>query len=257
MAQSLAEVYLLAIRKSMVPVIGEAVPHPFDEQIELDTWSWTLEPAEADDEKQKKKDAAVATAKPADGKAKDDKQAPIDFKQFERDDKSIVEAIKKVQLEQKRDQKERDRAVLDELGKALDKRRKELAASVGGDAGDGGDDEKEGRYTFKFGKNVDLATTQLLNSMKSGEVFPRMVITVTHRAKHAPLNLVITFKNVTLLTYNLTCQGEETMSDVTEEWTARFEQIDYVYQNRPGIGGVSGLTQGTARVFKMNLKKLF
>ena len=137
MAQSLAEVYLLAIRKSMVPVIGEAVPHPFDEQIELDTWSWTLEPAEADD--QKKKDAAAAAAaKTANGKPKDDKQPPIDFKQFERDDKAIVEAIKKVQLEQKRDQKDRDRAVLDELGKALDKRRKELAANVDGDAAGGG-----------------------------------------------------------------------------------------------------------------------
>src|SRR5947209_2328350 len=155
MAQSLAEVYLLAIRKSMVPVIGEAVPHPFDEQIEIDTWSWPLEPAEADDQK-KKEAAAAAAAKTANGKPKDDKQPPIDFKQFERDDKAIVEAIKKVQLEQKRDQKDRDRAVLDELGKALDKRRKELAANVDGDAaGGGGDDEKNDRFTFKFGKNVD------------------------------------------------------------------------------------------------------
>jgi len=255
MAQSIAEVYLLAIRKSMVPVIGEAVPHPFDEQIELDTWSWTLEPAEADD--QKKKDAAAAAAaKTANGKPKDDKQPPIDFKQFERDDKAIVEAIKKVQLENKRDQKDRDRAVLDQLGKSLDKRRKDLAADAGADADTGADDGDD-RFTFKFGKNVDLATTQFLNSMKAGEVFPRMVMTITHRAKHAPLNLIITFKNVTLLSYTLTCQGEDTMSDVTEEWSARFEQIDYVYQNRPGIGGVPGLTQGTARIFKMNLKKLF
>ena len=52
----------------------------------------------------------------------------------------------------------------------------------------------------------------------------------------------------TLRSYTLTCQGEDTMSDVTEEWKAKFEQIDYVYQNRLGIGGVPGLTQGTARL---------
>jgi len=43
MPNSVAEAYLLILRPSMVPVIGEAVPIPFNEQIEIDEWDWTLE----------------------------------------------------------------------------------------------------------------------------------------------------------------------------------------------------------------------
>ena len=42
MPNAVAEAYLLILRSSMVPVIGEAVPLPFNEQIELDEWSWNL-----------------------------------------------------------------------------------------------------------------------------------------------------------------------------------------------------------------------
>src|SRR4030095_2485307 len=58
------------------------------------------------------------------------------------------------------------------------------------------------------------------------------------------------------MSYDLSGDTSETMSDMREEWEARFEQVDYVYANRPGSGGIPGVTQGTARVFKMNLKKL-
>jgi len=255
MPLSVAEIYLLALRKSMVPVIGEAVPHPFDEQIELDSWSWTLEPPDADDKK--KKDGQQA-AKPAPDKQKDAKPPSIDFERLKTQDNEVLKAIERLQKEERRNQVDRNQAVLKALRDAQEKRRNELAEGQGDDAGANADDaEGNDRYTFKFSKNVDLATTQLLNSMKAGEVFPRMAISVIHRATHAPLKLVFTFKNVTLLTYSLKSDVTDTMSDMTEDWTARFEEMDYLYQNRPGIGGVPGVTQGTARIFKMGLKKLF
>src|SRR5215217_3599103 len=42
MPNSVAEAYLLILRSTMIPVIGEAVPMPFMEQIELDEWHWDL-----------------------------------------------------------------------------------------------------------------------------------------------------------------------------------------------------------------------
>ena len=42
MSNSVAEAYLLIVRESNVPIIGEAVPVPFTGQIELDAWSWDL-----------------------------------------------------------------------------------------------------------------------------------------------------------------------------------------------------------------------
>ena len=48
MSLSVAEVYLLLFRQSMVPIVGEAVPVPFNEQIELDGWSWNLKYDEDD-----------------------------------------------------------------------------------------------------------------------------------------------------------------------------------------------------------------
>ena len=68
---------------------------------------------------------------------------------------------------------------------------------------------------------------------------------------------MVTFKKVVLTDYSLQIDPSDTMTDIKETWTARFEEVDYVYQNRPGSGGVPGVTQGTARVFKMKLKSLF
>ena len=42
MPNSVAEAYLLIVRESFVPIIGEAVPFPFTGQIELDSWKWDL-----------------------------------------------------------------------------------------------------------------------------------------------------------------------------------------------------------------------
>src|ERR1019366_6139004 len=68
MSNSVAEAYLLILRSSMVPVTGEAVPIPFNEQIELDEWSWVLKYDEKGsgkkDDKKGKKDKPKEPAGP-------------------------------------------------------------------------------------------------------------------------------------------------------------------------------------------------
>ena len=92
--------------------------------------------------------------------------------------------------------------------------------------------------------------------MKQGEIMPRAIITLFHRSANAPVTLAITFKNVVLTGYTLSVDVNDTMSDLTEDWTATFEEVEYVYQNRPAASGPNFVTQGTARVFKMLSKGL-
>jgi type VI protein secretion system component Hcp len=257
-----AEIYLLAMRKSMVPVVGEAVPHPFDEQIELDGWDWTLVSELARHKLWEEEQAAAAVAKAKKAaelaqKAKEEGKPPsIDFDRLKKEDQEILKAIAEIQKNERKTQVVRNKEVLDKLKDAQASRISQLQdGEEGGEKGEKYEALKD-PYHFKFSKNVDLATTQLLNSMKAGEVFPRMVLTVIHRAKHAPLTLIVQFTNVRLLKYELKNNVTETMSDMTEEWEARFDEMDYAYQNRPGSGGVNLVTQGTSRVFKMGLSKL-
>jgi type VI protein secretion system component Hcp len=248
MSLSIAEVYLLLFRKSMVPILGEAVPTPFDGQIELDGWSWNLTHDEDDDTKAGK------------GKDKDkEKSAKTSaaMKSLGADD-GIVKKIEAIQNNERLPQAQRNKQVLDKLRetqKARDKAADKAADKEDGDAA--ADSTEDNRLTFKFTKGVDLASTQMMNCLKTNEVLPRAVLTLFHRSVNAPLTLVVTFKKVVLTEYSLDVDVSDTMSDMKEQWTARFEEVDYVYQNRPGTGGVPGVTQGTARVFKMKLKSLF
>jgi len=259
MTISVAEIYMLAFRKSKVPIIGEAVTHPFDFQIELDSWSWTLLPPESDDERLKRerenaeKAKAKAKAEAAKAKAKDNKSGP-DIAALKKKDDDLLKLISSMQKDQRRSQVDRDRAVLEKVRLAQIERRKDIDAAAGDDA-DTEEQKAPDRFTFTFEKNVDFATAQLLSAMSVGEVLPRIVLTVRHWAHNAPLTFIVTYKDVTLMSYNLTVEPGETMTEIRESWTAKFEMMDYAYQSRPGTGGIPGLTAGTARIFKMNLLK--
>jgi type VI protein secretion system component Hcp len=238
---------MLILRSTMVPVVGEAVPHPFDEQIELDGWNWDLKWEDKHGDGSGGSASSPASDKPT-GKSP--------FKGTD-----LVRAISNLQSNGRLKQEERDKKVRDLVDEAikaqlkLDKQNENVpsdddkgTAAAAADAPDA--------LQFKFKKNVDLATTQLLNSMKQGEMMPRAIITLFHRSANAPVTLAITFKNVTLTDYALSVDVSETMSDLTEEWTATFEEVEYIYQNRPAASGPNFVTQGTARVFKMLSKGL-
>jgi len=245
MPNSVAEAYLLILRSSMIPVIGEAVPLPFTGQIELDEWHWELRYDEKANGGQGATTSPALEAKPGQGafngveliKAVQIMQNNGRFKQEDRD-KRVREMIKRATAQQA--EADKKAAESDEDGAAADK------AAGGGN-----------KLEFTFKKNVDFASTQLLNSMKLGERMPRAVLTLFHRSSNAPVTLIVTFGNIVLTKYDLSVDPTDTMSDMKEAWIAQYETVDYVYQNRPAASGPNGITKGTARVFKMKLKNLF
>ncbi len=218
MSNSIAEVYLLLIRPTTVPITGEAVPTPFDGQIELDAWNWTLL---NQDHADRQKAKAVQEES-----AQQDKNVAAGLI-------SSIESIRSVASTPPPQQLiEIDKELRGAKPKTIDPAERQKL-----------------RFTFK--KNVDLATTQMLNSMKAGDVFPQATLTLYHRSKNEPLSLAIKFEKVRLTDYSLSVEASDTMSDMKEDWTAEFEGVDYVYQNRPAASGANGVTKGTARVFKM------
>ena len=248
MPNSVAEAYLLILRPSMVPVIGEAVPIPFNEQIEIDEWDWTLENDEF-----VARNAARDKAKQAVKDSKDDK--PKDSKkEFDHEAaKKLAAEVSKTQLDTRltASQKEKKLRELmtsltrqveaDDRAEDAEEKRKKKAK---------GEDVEEDKLQFTFKKNVDAATTQLLNSMKAGDVMPRAILTLFHRSTNAPVTLAIKFEKVRLKRYELSVDPSETMADLKEEWTATYESVEYTYQNRPAASGPNGLTKGPVRVFK-------
>src|ERR1017187_8048501 len=109
MTMSIAEVYLLLFRKSMVPVLGEAVPTPFDGQIELDSWSWNLVHAEDDDAR-------------SPDKGKSDRSPPKAKSGAVAKDDGIVKRIEAIQNDRRMTQAQKNKQVLDRLRDAQDDR---------------------------------------------------------------------------------------------------------------------------------------
>lgn len=114
-------------------------------------------------------------------------------------------------------------------------------------------------YEFNFSKRVDFATTQMLNSMKAGDVFPLAVLTINQRSSNSGMVLVFTVTNLRLLDYSLRAEVSDTMTDMKEQWKAEFRSLAYVYKNRKAIESSSDgaeaatklATQGTVRTFAM------
>ena len=218
MPSSIAEVYLLLVRPTTIPITGEAVPTPFDGQIEIDSWTWSLL-----NQKHAKNQRLVEAQRDREEQDKNITAGLI----------SSIETIRSISATP-------PQAQLTSIDKEVSAAKPKTSTA----------EEKE-KLRFTFNKNVDLATTQMLNSMKSGDIFPHATLTLHHRSKNAPLSLVIKFERVRLTEYALSVDASDTMSDMKEEWTAEFEGVDYVYQNRPAASGANGVTKGTARVFKM------
>ena len=256
MSDSVAEAYLLILRPSMVPVLGEAVPFPFEGQIEIDEWSWSLENDEfakkkkgRDKQRDEEKEELQKLADAADDDSDEaHAQALLGLKSLpsqssaiqRRKDLSEVERGKRIRKLIDEAAEKGETAEQEAEKKKRDKKK----------ANDDDDDDGEDRLKFTFKKNVDAASTQLLNSLKSGDLMPRAIITLFHRSSNAPVKLVIKFEKVRLKSFTLSVDSTETMSDLKEEWTANYESMEYSYQNRPAEGGLKGVTKGAVRVFK-------
>lgn len=276
-----AEVYLLLVRPTGVPVAGEAVPVPFTGQIELNTWSWNLvnqeeaEKAEAEAKLYSEREAFIKKRGSATVRLRNLQE---DFQEAQNElAKQLDKALDKADTEKKRKaamsnheealakatrtfnnqwgdvlglvKSEEEKDEDDWKKERAEQRAKEIA-----------DLERNKNLEFTFTKRVDVATTQMLNSMKAGDVFPSAVLTIYHRSTNAPLSLVISVEKLRLLDYSLDVEVSDTMSDMRENWRAEFASFKYVYQNKPNTGGSTSaaqvVSQGQTRVFVMNARKL-
>ena len=265
------EVYLILLRPSRVPVAGEAVAHGFQGQVQLHDWRWTLHNSDerqridhqqrkfskADTHQQRKRSEQVRTRHlmqdliRAKEKAFDDaNESAGDLKASERFKDACVAIDKRyghLLEELKQDRRLRDKA---EQAEHDEHKRRDREVEEA---------ERNRSFEFRFSKRVDLASTQMLNSMKLGDVFTSGTLTIHQRSVNSGMSLVINLQKVRLLDYGLRVEVSDTMTDMVETWTAEFSAMGYSYKNRNAIGGsanalqagMKAATQGTVRAFAM------
>ncbi|MBX3604137.1 MAG: type VI secretion system tube protein Hcp [Piscinibacter sp.] len=272
-----AEIYLSLLRPGMgpspvgAPVIGEAVCNGFEGQIEISTWDWKLHtPEEARDTSGGGTGGAATAGAAAGGAASVTSKVNTAQNKANQKVSSLTREMTELTSKAKWDALApgvRERKIRDffekqaklEVGQARDQAQAEQraagAADGGGDQAGGGQTNRN--YEFTFSKRVDIATTQMLNSMKAGDIFPTGVLTVHQRSSNAGLSLVVTVQKVRLTDYTLKVDTTETMTDMTEEWTARFEALAYVYKNRRTIDKTEDIGQAAAKVASQGTVRVF
>jgi type VI protein secretion system component Hcp len=300
-----AQLYLSLVRPSMIPVVGEAADDLFIKQIEVTGWKWGFHNAKEQKEAQKRREAAGRSAEFL-GKSDKTRSMEASIKRFEAERKRALarEAFDKEEALSRNDPKAMEKWIkaydtlnekLKDIDKALDegiadlyrdadaaeeaekaRRRREDAAAADRDERHQAELDRRNfelelenqKFQFSFSKRIDLATTQMLNSMKAGDVFPLAVFTMHQYSSNNPMSLVIKIEGLRLLKYGFVVDAGDTMTDLKEEWSCDFKMFSYVYQNRrsvakPSVGSVSdakqvaakAATQGTVRTFIMLPKK--
>lgn len=262
-----ADIYLILLRPTRVPVAGEAVSHLFQGQVLLESLSWKLH---NEDEKQQSASAGKDGKEPL---IKGDNPADMAGKLKEQ----ISRAQATLQRDLARAKTDKERSALQDkhdkwLSKSMDEAERSIKQAVslnerkkddkakpsakGETAGD-----RNPNFEFTFKKRVDIATTQMLNSMKAGDIFPSGTLTI-HKRSSTMLDgtsLVFTIQKIRLTEYKLEVVMEETMTELMEEWTCEFASLAYVYKNPPshykhgnaGQAVAKNLSQGTMRAFTM------
>jgi type VI protein secretion system component Hcp len=262
MTASVAEAYMLILRP--VPILGEAWAIPFNGQIYIDDWKWSLTPP--DDQRapgspstsEGERGPQDRTGDPAEA-SRPELPRPDPPPPFDGD--ALIEAVRRMQLNSQYTQAQRDtrvRRLIDraatEHARAQQTATRQQESATPTAAGTTGADP-QGTLTFTFSKNTDLATSQMLYSLANNDLIPTIILTLFHRSSTSPVTLIINMVNCRLTNCTITCDGEDYMSDITEQWTAQYEHISYVYQNRPPAGIPTSpfvaATQGRVKTFVM------
>ncbi len=241
-----AEVYLLMIRKTGLPILGEAMAPPFYQQVEVLDWNWKIV-NQQEVQRRAKEDAATEIA------AKSDTEVKLEFNVLAEDvlDKEADKELKDLVERTNNEDPKSMRAALKEIDEIQKRSATKSAGKLQTKAKKAGqqameDYEKEKKkeelsnLEFSFSKRVDFASTQMLNCMKTGEILPRVVITIFHRSVSAPLNIVVTAKNLRFLKYELSVEVDDTMADMKEEWEAEFSEVSFSYTNTRGVDQQKG-----------------
>ena len=251
-----AEVYLLMIRKSGLPILGEAMAAlPFYQQVEVLDWNWKI--VNQDEvERRAKEDSDTELA------AKSDKEVKLELDVLAEDLKKAAETTGEKIEEEIDDATEKIKKLVENTNsndpksiratlQTIDKIQREAGKNstdrfLKGAKKSMADYEKEkkkkdlGNLEFSFSKRVDFASTQMLNCMKAGEILPRVVITIFHRSVSAPLTIVVTATNLRFLKYELSVEVDDTMADMKEDWEAEFSEVSFSYTNTRGVDQQKG-----------------
>ncbi len=262
-----SQLYMLALRPNGAPIVGESTDNLFLGQVELASWDWTFAKEATDT------DAAGAGADSGMSLAQTKKQLDVGIKdltkKFGDKNKDIKDALGAFQKNLNSTIATEEKSLAEKFKEFAEARKRENGGAGGStDAATGGEttNKTPSGYEFTFTKRCDISTTQLLNHMKAGDRLPLVTLTMHQASVNTPWSLVITVRNLVLTKYELDVDVDDTMTDMKEKWSARFDSFGYVYQNRPhaGIksmtaGGVTTVaaraaTQSTVRTFAM--KKL-
>jgi len=268
-----ADIYMILLRPTTrVPVAGESVSHLFQGQVLLETLKWNLH----NEEERINADVRDDIFREKESLIGQEDNVIQQFKNLKGDviaaQASLKRAMSKVQgAERDALQDKHDRLVRESLDKFQEKYKDANAAVKRHGEAKGFDErvadkrtEMEGRnpnFEFTFTKRVDIASTQMLNSMKGGDIFPSGTLTIHKRSTNVMegTSLVFTIQQIRLLDYTLQVAVTDTMTEMMEEWTCEFGSLAYVYKNPPshyahgnaGQAAVKTATQATMRAFTM------
>lgn len=269
-SQNGADIYLILLRPTRVPVAGEAVSHLFQGQILLESLNWKLhnedeklqgagdvdkgskaslikgdDPAAMMKNLNQEVARAQASLKRELGRAgSDSERSALQGKHDKWLSNSMSEAQKKIE----------QAATANNVGKSG-------SSAKGSSKGLEGVGDRNPNFEFTFTKRVDIASTQMLNSMKAGDIFPSGTLTIHKRSATVMdgTSLVFTIQKIRLVEYQLQVAVTDTMTEMMEQWKCEFGSLAYVYKNPPphyshgnaGQAVAKTLSQGTMRAFTM------
>lgn len=289
-----ADIFMILLRPTRVPVMGEAVSHLFQGQVLIESLTWNLHneeerknaQTESSSYSKAKKDQDQAASKELRKEILADDRVSAQQKQ-EKDRMGALDEIESRRTKAAFDfQKARatskhggelERSYTDEmtrLNKELRKRLRDIdQRKLPGDPEEESSKQRKDKealadeldrnpnFEITFTKRVDIASTQLLNSMKAGDVFPSGTLTIHKRSATAMdgTSLVFSIQKIRLLDYKLQVVVSDTMTEMMEQWTCEFGALGYVYKNPPSHSshsnavqaGAKGMSQGTMRAFTM------
>lgn len=268
-----ADIFMILLRPTRVPIVGESVSHLFQGQVLIESMKWNLH----NEEERKNAEKVSSAFEEARELADTQKSSELKRKHLSSDYEKADDAVDKAYLKALDAGKDPHEAHAEYVGqrKKLWKDYEKSFGAIGKKAEKSADppseDEKRSaayaaadrnrNFEITFTKRIDLSSTQMLNSMKAGDIFPSGTLTIHKRSATAAdgTSLVFTIQKIRLLDYRLVVSVSDLMTEMMEEWTCEFGALAYVYKNPPSHyshgnavqGAAKTASQGTMRAFTM------
>lgn len=268
-----ADIFMILLRPTRVPIVGESVSHLFQGQVLIESMKWNLH----NEEERKNAEKASSDFSEARDLVDSHKSNQLRRKHltddYEKADEGVEKSYQRA-VGSGKDPHEAHAAYVKQRDALWDGYKKSFNA-VGAkrekDAEPASEEDKRSaayaaadrnrNFEITFTKRVDLSSTQMLNSMKAGDVFPSGTLTIHKRSATTAdgTSLVFTIQKIRLLDYRLQVSVSDTMTEMMEEWTCEFGALAYVYKNPPSHyshgnaaqGAAKTASQGTMRAFTM------